>query len=506
MSTNAEVPIANDAVSSGEGIDPNVVDVDVVQLRLPCRAYRINYKVAETGDFTLTTEFLLRFLRLIDGLPETAISDFFGFTAGETQFIVDTVENRGFTERKKGRVYLTAGGHSQFLGSEELSLFEVSSKEERFDFDLLSFSPADQRRNLDSFENKLPELSVSSSADGQNTSDRVGKAFKRFFQEFLVKRGGAKIDRRKLYTVDAVHADVRFSVIVPVTLSVRVDEPGFPEANLLEWRTGAELEDRASVVESCATFAKEIRFHTDQVSSEAVSFLQKFAPEQLAAFLKSDRLNAEQFFKVTARQAGELRSNRTAVKTLGQLWTNANRIRFALALKYSMEQSTVKPALLVWVKPSVPHWGSTTRIATILSAVERQFTNGDDTDVSKLKTILIGTGDKGATSAFKHVFRGVVHTSLSDLPGGLEVLIIPDHFAYVAVHTPVGQAEGYPIPLGVMTFDVKAVRRAQRLLARVLETIHPSQVHCEWGSEDIIGDLHTLLLESPSPNPKVEGG
>lgn len=161
MSTDVEEPIANTAVSSDETVDPNVVDVDVIQLRLPCRAFRISYKVAETGEFTLTTEFLLRLLRLIDGLPETAIGDFFGFTTIETQFIVDTVENRGFTERKKGRVHLTPAGHSQFLGSEELSLFEVSSKEEKFDFDLLSFSPADQRKNLDSFENKLPELSVS---------------------------------------------------------------------------------------------------------------------------------------------------------------------------------------------------------------------------------------------------------------------------------------------------------------------------------------------------------
>lgn len=74
-----------------------------MHLRLPCRAFRISYKVAETGDFTLTNEFLLRLLRLLDGLPETSMSEFFGFTTDETQFIVNLVEDRGFTQRKNGR-------------------------------------------------------------------------------------------------------------------------------------------------------------------------------------------------------------------------------------------------------------------------------------------------------------------------------------------------------------------------------------------------------------------
>lgn len=298
--------------------------------------------------------------------------------------------------------------------------------------------------------------------------------------------------------MDAVHADARFSAIVTVILSVRVDEPGFPEANLSEWKTGAELEDRASVVESCATFAKEIRFRAEQVSPIAISFLQKFAPEQVAPFFKGEHLNAEQFFKVTAQQAGALRSNRASVKTLGQLWTNGNRIRFASALTYALAQSSVRPTLLIWLKPSVPHWGSTTRVSAILDAVRRQTGEGDEPTVSKLKTILIGVEDKGVVSAFKHVFGGIVLTSLGDLPGGLEVLVIPGHFAYTAVHTPVGQVEGYPIPLGVMTFDVRAVRRAQHLLARLLEGIRPKQVHCEWGSDDIIEELHTTLLAAPT--------
>src|ERR1700728_224549 len=34
----------------------DLVDVNVIELRLPCRSFRIRYKVAEPGEFSMTTE------------------------------------------------------------------------------------------------------------------------------------------------------------------------------------------------------------------------------------------------------------------------------------------------------------------------------------------------------------------------------------------------------------------------------------------------------------------
>jgi hypothetical protein len=467
------------------------IDIDVIELRLPCRSFRIRYKVAEAGEFSLTTEFLLRILRLVDGLPESSVGEFFGFSCDETRFVIDFVETQGFAKRTNGKIYLTDAGHRLFSGGDEPALFEVQSKQERFDFDLVSFAPADAFRMLDEFEFALPELSTTNPEGGEPASHLVLKAFKKFFQEFRLKRGGTRLEKQSLYTVDEVHADQRFSTLVPVTLSVRTDEPGLPEVSLLKWRSGAELEDRAAIVDRCANFAKEIRLRPDHVSEDAVKILGRIAPVQLMGLYKAGEFNAERFFKTAAKQAGELRVDRRTVRTVGQLWTDANRLRFAAALRYAMTTSSGPPPMQIWLRPSVPHWGITKRVSEMLAAVARQFTEVAEDGVVSVRSLVVG--DDRRNMPFKHVFNGVVNLPPSSLPSGLEIFLVPGHIAYVAVHIPFGHAEGYPIPLGIISFDPEAVARVQVALSKILDTPLAVPYHCDWGAKDLVSSVQAAL-------------
>ena len=334
---------------------PTTIDVAVVELRLPCRSFRISYKVAEAGEFSLTTEFLLRLLRLVDGLPETSISQFFGFTEIETSFVINFVETQGYARRDNGKVHLTQAGHRLFINSEEPALFEVYPKEERFDFDIISFAPADPFRFVDEFELRFPELPLPRDIEG-NATPRVFDAFKKYFQEFRLKRGGARLEKEILYTVDAVRPDQRFSVNVLISISVRIDEPDRAEVNLTHWRSGIELEDRAAVVVACADFVRDMKFRYNEVRSQALEDLLDVAPTPLAGFHKAGVFNATSYLRATARQAGELRIDRQTVRVVGQLWTDANRIRFASALRYALDRSGRAPETQFWLRPSTPHW------------------------------------------------------------------------------------------------------------------------------------------------------
>jgi hypothetical protein len=470
----------------------NSIAVSVMELRLPCRSFRISYKVAEAGEFSLTTEFLLRMLRLLDGLLESSVAEFFGFTNDETHFVINVVENKGLVRRTNGKVFLTDAGHRLFIAGEEPTLFEVHSKQDRFDFDLLSFSPADTFRMLDEFEFELPELSISDAERGEHASDLVLKAFKKHFQEFRLKRGGARLEAQSLYTVDDAQAEQRFGTVVPVTVAVSINEPSLLETNLLNWRSGAELDDRAAIVHRCADFAKGIRVRADQLSIDAAGILAKFAPVQLVGLYKSGKLNAEAFFKATAKQAGELRIDRPTVRTIGQLWTDANRLRFASALKYAVTTLGNKPpAVQIWLRPSVPFWGTTKRVAEILMAVSRTFSEITENGVSSIRSVMVS--DDRADGAFKHVFNGIVNLPVLDLPSGLEIFLVPGYVAYIAIHTPVGQSEGYPIPLGIISFDPETVTRGQAALSKILGTPLAIQRHCDWGAPDIIAGVRAAL-------------
>lgn len=497
MSSDA---IETRAVDSGDdhqtaaGLD--VVEVDVVDLRLPCRSFRVGYKVAEPGEFSMTTEFLLRLLRLVNALPENAIAEFFGFTSDEARFIVDHVENQGYVRRSNGRVHLTDAGHGLFSRSEEPALFEVSKKEELFDFDLISLAPSDQFRAFDDFEYRLPELPVDPQPTGEQPSAVVLRAFRRFFQEFRLKRGGARLEKQSLYTVDFVNAEQRFSTLVPVTVSVRKDDPGFPEASVTEWRSGTELDDRSEVVQKCAEFVRAIRWGKDQLSEFAVSTLAGIAPLQLAGMVKDNHLNIDAFFKATVRQAGELRVDRPTVRVVGQLWTNSNRIRFASALKYSMARAGAPPKMHYWLKPSVPYWGATRRLAGILGAVEKQISENSGTTI---RSILCG--ERGV-SRFKTHFNGILSFPDFTLPSGLELFLVPSHFVYVAVHTPLRQAEGYPVSLGIVSFDSEILSRAQSVLFDLLRLPGVSAVHCDWKAENMAMEAQAALIPEIPETPR----
>ena len=106
---------------------------------------------------------------------------------------------------------------------------------------------------------------------------------------------------------------------------------------------------------------------------------------------------------------------------------------------------------------------------------------------------LIGRFSGDHRGQYRHVFNGVIDLPARDIPGGLELYLVPGHIAYVAVHTPVGRTEGYPIPLGILSFDPEAVGRVQASLSKILGASSPIQYHCDRGSTDLVSKVCAAL-------------
>ena len=468
-----------------------VVDVDVLELRVPCRTFRIRYKLAEPGQFSLTTEFLLRLLRLTEEIPEELIGKFFEFSPDETRFVVDFVEASGHAEREAGRVELTENGHALFESEEEPVLFEVHPRHERFDFDLLAWAPTEPRKQLSAFEFRLPELPLPNTTDVGRGSEYVFKAFPRYFQEFRAKRGGNRFEKQTLYTIDDVEPEQRYSTLLPVTVSVRIDNPGVAETSLVEWRTGPELEDRGAIVQSCAAVVKEIRRASSESIEAGLEIFSKCVPEQVARFIKGTHFDLGAYFKIASRQAGDLRVDRPTVRTVGSIWTDANKSRFALALKYAVARTAQTPKMVFWVRPDVYHWGMTTRVQEILLAIRGQFRREPDSNPAGLNTVLVG--DDRTPHIFKDAFDAVIRADSKYLPGVLEALLVPGHLAYIAVHVPIGEADGFPIPLGVLSFDLAVVARVTKLLKAVLSDPMARIAYVGFPSENVLADAVSAM-------------
>jgi hypothetical protein len=485
------------------------VEIDAIDMRLPCRAFAVSYKVAEQGKLSLTMEFVLRLLHAADGLMEDAVGEFFGFSGEESLFAINQTVAYGFVDRRGGRVYLTDAGRSLFsAGSDEPALFEVRSRQDRVDVDLIAFAPAEARRHLDAFEFKLPDLPVASAEAVGKASQHARHSFTKHFHEFRRRYAGAG-ELTTLYTIDDVRAERRYAAVIPVKVSVRPDNPAVPEADLLSWKTGFELEDRAAILQACANYIRNLT--TSETAGEPIAaFLEACAPAQVGRFIRNGQANWPSFFRTTVRQAGKLQADRPTVRVVGRIWVKANKARLAAAAQRAADAGGRRPQMMLWLRPNTSHWGMTTEVGEILNAVRRAFSDleADPGPVQDMPAVLIGTA---VQDQFTHLFDGVVRVPQRHLPVGAEILLVPGRFAFVLAETSMGTAEGFPVPLGIVTVDPEAIRKVHGFLTDVISSGGVTVTHCAWQTDDALVDIDRALedfgvgLASPQPKGPDDG-
>lgn len=486
-------------VSDDDAVDPEVgdrVEIDAVDVRLPCRTFSISYKVAEQGKLSLTTEFVLRLLHAADGIAEESAGEFFGFSGAEALFAIDQTVGHGYVERKAGRLYLTDAGRDLFsAGSEEPTLFEVKGRHDWVDVDLVSFAPADPKRWLDKFELALPELPVVSAEAVGRASDRVRSSFTRHFHEFRRRYAGAG-DLATLYTVDEIRPERRYTSIVPVKVSVRSDNPAVPEVDLLSWKTGFELEDRSAVLRLCAGVIQHMKAATTAHDAPS-GLLETCAPAQVGRFIHDGEANWMSFFKTTVRQAGKLQADRPTVRVVGRVWVRANKARLTAAVRRSAEAGGRRPKAVLWLRPSTPHWGRTTEVGEILDAIRRAFAGLEQNTppMEDMPAVLIAAVQQ---DQFEHVFQGIVSVPSRVVPAGTEILLVPGRFAFVLADVPMGEGDSFPVPMGIVTVEPQAVRKVHSFITEVLSAAGVAvRVH-KWPSDDPLADIDQALEDVPS--------
>ena len=478
------------------------VEIDAFDLRLPCRAFRVSYKVAEQGKLSLTTEFMLRLLRAADELREDGVARFFGFNDEEARFAIDQAERFGYVERSNGRVHLTSAGHNLFAaGTDEPALFQVVRKTDKVSFDLISFAPVEPRRLLTKFEFGLPELPIAALAEVGQASDRVKQSFQRNFRLIRPKRrGDSQIN--SLYTVDSIDAEKRFETVLPVKVSVRPENPTTPEADLLSWKTGGDLDEREAILNACGNFVRSIEGQNNGKSEAAAKELVTCAPEAAGRFMRAGGFNWSAYFRVAIQRAGRLQIDRQTVSVVGRVWVDANRERLARAAEYSLRREGPRPPLIVWIKPAVPHWGCTTKFVEILDGLRHAFRDVPGAD-GKLRVLLAG---ETVPEAFAQACDVTVRVPSRSLAPDLEVLLVPGRLCVVLAHSPVETARSFPIPMGIVSFEPAVVRRAHELVTSLLSGPGVSVEHCNGSSEEAFADIDRALNCMPVDAPSPEEG
>lgn len=457
-----------------ESEEDRTIDIGVFDIRLPCRKFSVIHKVTKEANLSLTLEFLLRLVHTSDGIPEEDAAAFFGFDHREFSFVVGEAENKGYVSRRDGRLWIMDAGRNLFRTDEDLpQIYKVEQETERIGFDLLAFAPTDAD-SLNGFDRAMPELEPYDPRAFAEPSTHVRERFRHFFRQFktsIDSKGGF----RKLYSIDSVKAEDRYSCIVNIVAQSSSLNPGMPVPNLERWMSGLDLAERSAVEEAAARHLMKLRISQQPTDTDAYGCLLELAPEYLREYTRRDSFAVERFFKETVRRAGGFRQDRMTVGIVGSLFTEGNLPRLLKATELTAQafksgssaeadaeggkpQSSVSG--LIWVVPGTPGWGETRVLPSVLEALAKNHLEPPGLDAAETDFITLavtaGRPRRHIEQAFSHVLEG---PETLMFPGRLEILLLPGRVAAVLVHAPVRAAEAVAVPLGILSFDPDVVDR-----------------------------------------------
>lgn len=460
MSTTTRRPLSLPG-RGNEDTEEREFELDFFDVLLPCRNFNLAYRFAEVGSVSLVTEFLLRLVYATDGLSEQDAAAFFGFDAREMRFALEGVEAEGYVGRANGYINLTSSGRALFQ-AEQPQIYTLQSRTSTFGFDLISLAPQDNPQLTD-FERAFRELSIQDVGKVSRASVQVRDTFRKWFYELMRRSEKDSIKKASLYSIDDVSAGRRFPACVPVLLRSTSLRPSSPEADLSNWRSLQEVEDRGEIVEAVSAYVENLNVPVRRDDRDAYTVLRDIAPEFLADYSRKDgSFSVERFLNETTKRVGEFRADRPTVPVVGTLFTPSNAARLRDAFGYARKKNPAPVQRLSWLVPSV-HWGQTRALAALLSDMTAPPEGDQQAESSTVAAALVsGKPADHIPKAFDEV---VALREDPGVPPSLEILFIPGLLSAVLVHCPVLAPRGVPVPLGIVSFDELIIQRTHAYLA-----------------------------------------
>lgn len=461
--------------SKNETIDERettTLEIGIYDVHLPCRQYRINFKVAELGKVSLTTEFLLRLIHAIDGMYETDVAQFFGFSAPEMTYLLNEAVSLGYINRESGRLWLTRAGNELFVQDNDYpQIFNVEENTLDCGFDLISFAYQD-KNHYEIFDPDVYELAIDQKIASKGTK-QVLNSFKNNFREITSQYRLNSELNKSLYSIDNVSPGNRFTTVIPITVKAEKVSPSRGEPDLSKWRSEDELESRQKIMPAIAKFMEELHISLPRDAKEQYLFLYTLAPELMRDYLSNDCISVERFFSKTVdlKKRG-FSNNRNTIPIAGSLFNmnNVDRLLEGVSQKITHASEESIPNTLYWLAPYNRHWGRTCVLPKLLGKISVLLSSKFDDENQKVSTTLLRHCKFRAPDK---VFDKVEQFERNELPKNLEILLIPGICVAVLIHLPIHSTYGHAVPLGFISIAPKIISNAEEKL-KIIKSVPSS--------------------------------
>ena len=275
--------------------------------------------------------------------------------------------------------------------------------------------------------------------------------------------------------------------MVPFVVEANTRKPGDPEPVLDGWRTGHELSDRDEVVHAVGAFLDNLKVARNREDDNAYELLAELAPEYMKEYVIRGGISVLRFFKETARRAGELRSDRRTIGIIGSLYLPENSKRISAAINYAAAPVHGDDDTYIWIYPSHSAWGASRALVALMEKLGYEgVPQITKTERRERSQVLVGCG-KPDWHLIKLARKIYDRPNNGAIPSAVEVLLIPQRVAAVTVHSSILESRGYPVPLGILSYDPSVVRRVHQYL----QTQLPKRLNVYNGQGGY--DMHTRL-------------
>ncbi|ODJ92025.1 hypothetical protein BB779_02815 [Pseudomonas viridiflava] len=465
LNKNAETPDDDEAAD---------VVIGVYDALLPGRNYKIEHKVAEVGKISLTTEFLLRLIYSVDGMPETEVAKFFDFSPQEMTFLLNDAVSLGYISRDSGRLRITRAGRDLFLkGGDEPQIFKVEKRTSTVGFDLISFAPQRWDRT-EAFDHCLHSLEMDIEIIS-NASEKIPSSFKRHFTELNTRKGARSHLKRSLYSIDAVTPAEKFSALVPVVVKAPRAILTQGTADLLEWRPEDELDDRSRVAAAIGSFVDDLRIQVADSANNEYRLLIELAPEFFSSYTVKNEFSVLRYQRYAlATKEHRFHKLRKTIPVIGPFFSFINSGILDLAVNQAVKYTpaSLLPNKIYWKAPKRPYWGTTWVLPSILEKVQDRIAEKLDTEDPIPETVLLL--ERHAQGPIK-AFTKIQIFMNGGPPDSVEIFLVPGVAAGVLIHLPGTASYGHAVPLGFMSVDPYVVSRTEEYLSQFGEIEAPKE-------------------------------
>jgi hypothetical protein len=431
--------------------------VDSITLLLPCRRFYIGYSVSTKRAFSIVDEFMLRLLRVTDGMRVEQIQDYFGFTILELQSTLDPLIENGLIIRMGDRFILSKAGENLFeaSGNEQPRITKIELQDDSFTLDYVSFMPApfknlstwfgDLRVGLDA----LVEISVNTVKDSSQSASAARSSFARNWIDFLeAKHGRSALTERKweLYKTEYVRPADKY--LLPVSVSSVVNMSADCSTLLKPYEAEKIGPSHERIVQVIMEEARKVAEGEDLPALETIT--SWISPSALDRYWRFGVFQFEEYIGSVVAAENEL-SDEKGIYVFGASYIERNASIILDCVKNAVKTSRLRkkkddsnPVAVecIWVRPSRASWGRTVLFHEFVERL-RQVVEAE-TSVELILSLAQNTantdhrhGEQGLRApikAYSKCMDNLLTFRSSEIPENVEIILIRGWGVMVLAH------------------------------------------------------------------------